>query len=162
MTPCNHELAIVEAARQGRSTPEVEAHLASCADCRDVHEIVRTMTALADDTDRLADRRRLPEAAQLWWKGQLARRWEAEARAVAPLDMMQRFEVGAALVAALILLAGFFRALAPAASGTEGGFWATWASLAASPSLTWVVLGVVAAIAMSAVVFHHTNVGRRL
>ena len=62
------------------------------------------MSTLAVETERLAGRRRLPEAGQLWWKGQLARRWEAEARAVAPLDRMQRFEIGAGLVAALVLL----------------------------------------------------------
>lgn len=153
MTPCDHERLVVDAARRGRSTPEVEAHLASCLDCRDVHETVRALTALASDTNRLADRRRLPEAGQLWWKGQLARRWEAEARVVAPLDMMQRLEVGAGVVAALILLAGFFRTLAPATSGAGGEFWAAWASLAARSSLTWVALGIVAAIAASAVVF---------
>lgn len=160
MTPCNHERRIVEAARTGRMTPDLQAHLAGCAACREVDEAVRWMTALAADTARLADRRRLPEAAQLWWKGQLARRWEAEARAVAPLDTMQRVEVIAGVVAALVLLASFFKALGPEAAGAaRGGFWPTLASLMSSSALTWVVVGVLGAAAASVVMFRRLLVG---
>jgi anti-sigma factor RsiW len=154
MTPCEHEQLVVDAAKHGRLTPEVEAHLAACADCREVHEMVGVMRAFAADTERLADRRRLQGAGQLWWKGQLARRWEAEKRAVAPLDMMQRLEVGAAIIAALILLVSLLGSLGPETSAaTSDGFWRTWAGLAASSTLTWVVLVVIGAAAASAVVF---------
>jgi hypothetical protein len=151
MTPCDHEQLVVESAMRGRPTADVEAHLASCVECRELHETVRSMTALAADTERLANRRRLHEASLLWWKGQLARRWEAEARAVAPLDRMQRFEVGAGLLAALVLLASFFRSLLAAASGADHGFWAAWAGLAASSGLTWIMLAAVIAALVSAV-----------
>jgi len=152
MTPCDHERRIVQAARTGRMTPDLEAHLATCADCREVGETVRSMAALAADTARLADRRRLPEAAQLWWKGQLARRWEAEARAVAPLDTMQRLEVVAGLVAAAVLLASFFMTLGPEAAGAaRHEFWPALAGLVSSSALVWLAVGALGAAAASVV-----------
>jgi len=41
---------------------------------------------------------------QLWWKAQLLRRWDAERRAQAPLDVVQPFEIAAGLGAAAFLL----------------------------------------------------------
>ena len=109
--------------------------------------------ALAVETARLADRRRLPEAAQLWWKGQLARRWEAEARAVAPLDRMQRIEVAAGIVAAAVLLA----TLLPRRSGprppapARGELLPALAGLLSTSALAWVVVGVLGAVTASRV-----------
>ncbi len=40
----------------------------------------------------------------LWWKAQLVRRWDAERRAQAPLDVMERVEIVAGLAAAAVLL----------------------------------------------------------
>ena len=40
----------------------------------------------------------------LWWKAQLVRRWDAERRAQAPLDVMERIEIVAGLAAAGVLL----------------------------------------------------------
>jgi hypothetical protein len=152
MTPCEHEARVVIAARHGRLTPEIEAHLGSCAACREVADTVRWIIALADDTARLADRRRMPEAAQLWWKGQLARRWEAEARAVAPLDRMQRIEVAAGVVAALVLLTTFFKTVAPEAVGaTRDGLLPTLAGLLSTSTITWVVVAVCGAATASIV-----------
>ena len=117
MTPCEHEARVVRAMRDGRLTPDLEAHVSTCAACREIAEVVGAMTSLAGETVRLAERRRMPEASQLWWKGQLARRWEAEARAVAPLDRMQRIEVAAGVVAALVLLGSFFSTVGFGAGG---------------------------------------------
>ena len=47
---------------------------------------------------------RTPDAMQLWCKAQLLRRWDAERRAVAPLDAIQPFEIAAGLGAACFLL----------------------------------------------------------
>jgi hypothetical protein len=41
----------------------------------------------------------------LWWKAQLVRRWDAERRAQAPLEVMERVEIVAGLAAAVMLLA---------------------------------------------------------
>ena len=45
-----------------------------------------------------------PDAMQLWWKAQLLRRWDAERRAQAPLDVMHPFEIAAGLGTAALLL----------------------------------------------------------
>lgn len=44
------------------------------------------------------------DGMQLWWKAQLLRRWDAERRAVAPLEVMQPFEIAAGLGTAAFLL----------------------------------------------------------
>jgi hypothetical protein len=112
------------------------------------------MSSLAADTARQADRRRLAEAGQLWWKGQLARRWEAESRAVAPLDRMQRVEVLAGVLAAIVLLASFVRTLGPETSGRAGGnFWPLLAGLAASSALPWIAIIVLGTAIASIVAF---------
>jgi hypothetical protein len=41
---------------------------------------------------------------QIWWKAQLLRRWDAERKVVAPLDLMQPVEVAAGLVCVALLL----------------------------------------------------------
>lgn len=41
----------------------------------------------------------LPGADVLWWKAQLLRRWEAERKVQAPLDLMEPFQIAAALAA---------------------------------------------------------------
>jgi predicted anti-sigma-YlaC factor YlaD len=115
---CPREPDIVEAARHGRGTRDLDTHLASCAACREVEATVAALSKLADETAALADRRVLPKPGQLWWKAQLARRWEAETRAVAPLDMMQRVEIGVGVVAAFVLLIAFFRSLGGRAAAT--------------------------------------------
>jgi anti-sigma factor RsiW len=108
---CAKEAAVVEAALTGRRTAEIEAHLATCAECRALQADVAAMTQLARRTEVLADRRRLPEPGQLWWRAQLARRWEAEERAIAPLDMMQRVEAIIGVGAVIVLLVVFVRSL---------------------------------------------------
>jgi hypothetical protein len=47
----------------------------------------------------------LPDPAVLWLKAQIVKRWDAERRAQAPLDMMEPVQVAVALVAAMVLFA---------------------------------------------------------
>jgi hypothetical protein len=47
----------------------------------------------------------LPDPAVLWLKAQIVKRWEAEQRAQAPLDVMEPVQVAVALVAAMVLFA---------------------------------------------------------
>jgi predicted anti-sigma-YlaC factor YlaD len=148
MTPCEHEARVVRAMRDGRLTPELEAHVSACAACREIADVVGAMAGLAGETMRLAERRRLPEASQLWWKGQLARRWEAEARAVAPLDRMQRVEVAAGLIAAVVLLGSFVSTLGSSAGAARQELLPALTSLVSTSALAWgglVVLGAVTA-----------------
>jgi hypothetical protein len=46
----------------------------------------------------------LSDPRLLWWKAQLLQRWDAERRALAPLDVMERVEIVAGLAAAVVLL----------------------------------------------------------
>lgn len=46
----------------------------------------------------------LRDPIQIWWKAQLLRRWDAERRAQAPLDAMERVEILAGMAAAAVLL----------------------------------------------------------
>jgi predicted anti-sigma-YlaC factor YlaD len=118
---CEREAEVVRAAQRaggngsrrgngsastGTSEPDasVRAHLQTCAACREAFDTARFMTRLAAETDAMAATRELPEPGQLWWKARLLQRWEAETRATAPLDWMQRVEVIAGLIAAAVLL----------------------------------------------------------
>ena len=46
----------------------------------------------------------LAEPGVLWWKAQLLRRWDAERRAAAPLDVMEPVQIFAGLATAALLL----------------------------------------------------------
>lgn len=99
---CREEAAVIEALRAGRDADEpVRAHLAACASCREAADVVTWMRRLAGTVD---ERRELPAAATIWWRAQLVRRWEAERRALRPIERMQRVEVGLGL-ASLVALA---------------------------------------------------------
>ncbi|HUR34448.1 MAG TPA: hypothetical protein VM032_11685 [Vicinamibacterales bacterium] len=65
--------------------------------------VASALRALADASP--ADRA-LPDPSFLWWKAQLLRRLEAERQATAPLDVGERFHVGAAVLGALALAGG--------------------------------------------------------
>jgi len=47
---------------------------------------------------------RMPDAELLWVKAQLLRRWDAERKVQAPLDLMEPVQIAAGLVAAGVLL----------------------------------------------------------
>lgn len=80
----------------------------------------------------------LPDPSYLWWKAQLLRRWDAQRRATAPMDIGERAQIGVGLVGCIALLVWFWRAL-PGVSEAP--------SLVAVIILTGVVLITVAALA---------------
>lgn len=47
-----------------------------------------------------------PDPSFIWWKAQLLRRLEAERQATAPIDVGERFHIGAAFIGLVALLAG--------------------------------------------------------
>jgi predicted anti-sigma-YlaC factor YlaD len=98
---CDHQPSMLEAAAAGRETdPATAEHLAACPTCREAIEAVCWMRKMADTN---AESRPLPDPDVIWWKAQLLRRWEAERRAVAPIERMHKAE----LYAGLACLAGF-------------------------------------------------------
>ena len=53
----------------------------------------------------------LPDPSFIWWKAQLLRRREAEREALAPIEVGERFHIGAALLGAAALAAGAWQYL---------------------------------------------------
>jgi hypothetical protein len=53
----------------------------------------------------------LPDPSFIWWKAQLLRRREAEREATTPIDIGDRFHVGAAILGAAALAAGAWDAI---------------------------------------------------
>jgi hypothetical protein len=63
--------------------------------------IVDYMTRLADSVP--ARMSQLPDPDVLWVKAQMLRRWDAERKAQAPLDVMEPIQIAAGLAAAAVL-----------------------------------------------------------
>lgn len=116
---CTHDDAVRNAARHAagdelrgragkapaeRIDPAILMHMADCASCRETYEVTAFMSRVSADTDAIAVDRDLPDPARIWWRARLLQRWDAETRATVPLDYMQRVEVIAGLVAAVVLL----------------------------------------------------------
>ena len=150
---CAHEAAVERAARGGTPDAAIRAHLASCAACRETFEIVSFMTRFGADTEHEAADRDMPDPSRIWWRARLLQRWEAETRATAPLDIMQRVEVIGGLVAAIVLLitmwpemrGGLFGGAASQVTATAGpvaAWWPTISQVLAVPAgLTSLVVG---------------------
>ena len=140
---CERESEVLRAAQHDREPDAaLAAHLRTCADCREAFDVARYMTRLATETDAIAATRSLPEPGQIWWKARLLQRWEAASRATAPVDWMQRIEVGGGLVAVAVLLAIFWtdvRSLTTA--GHVSNFWPTVASMVAPGALSSYIAG---------------------
>jgi anti-sigma factor RsiW len=144
---CAHEAAVERAARGGTPDAAVHAHLASCPACRETFEIVSFMTRFGADAEHEASSRELPDPSRIWWRARLLQRWEAETRATAPLDIMQRVEVIGGLVAAVVLLITMWPEMRGGAAsqmtaGPVASWWPTIAQVLAVPSgLTSLVVG---------------------
>jgi hypothetical protein len=149
---CAHEAAVERAARGGTPDAAIRAHLANCAACRETFEIVSFMTRFGAVADLQAASRDLPDPSRIWWRARLLQRWEAETRATAPLDIMQRVEVIGGLVAAIVLLitmwpdmrGGLFGSggASGLTSGPVASWWPAIAQIVAIPSgLTSLVIG---------------------
>ena len=64
----------------------------------------RALAAFMARVASLPGRDAMGDPMRLWWRAQLVRRWDAERRAQAPLEVMERVEIVAGLVAAGLLL----------------------------------------------------------
>jgi hypothetical protein len=140
-TPCSWETQVIRAAQASAArigagpsattaVPDasVAAHLAGCHACRELFDVAGSMTRLAAATQEEAYARTLPAAGQIWWKAQLMQRWEAEARATAPVDLMQRAEVVGGLLAGIALLVTLWPDMHRLDAGSGAQTW--WPALA--------------------------------
>lgn len=132
---CAHEAAVESAARAGTPDAAVIAHLASCAACRETFEVVSVMTRFGADTEHLAASRDMPDPSRIWWRARLLQRWEAETRATAPLDIMQRVEVIGGLIAAVVLLMTMWPEMRGGVFGGAGAGAAT--QVTSGPLASW-------------------------
>lgn len=102
-TPCVHEEAVRRMTNGAGDDQRLQAHLATCAECRNTLEIALAMQALAGSPVP-APAASTPSASYLWWKAELLRRWDAEQRAVEPVEIGERIGVGLSVVGAVLLL----------------------------------------------------------
>jgi hypothetical protein len=140
---CERESEIVRLAQAGTLDAAGASHVASCPACREAFDVARYLTRLAAETETLAATRQLPEPAQLWWKARLLQRWNAEARATAPLDWMQRIEVIGGLIAVAVLLVIFWVDLrgGVASASVASQFWPSVVNLLAPGHLSSLIVG---------------------
>jgi predicted anti-sigma-YlaC factor YlaD len=97
---CPEESRVVRARQAGDDDPFVRGHLAACEACRETLETLEFMRTLASHP--MDPAHRIPEAARIWWRAQLVRRWEAERRVAQRVDRM--YPVQAAVLAFGIVL----------------------------------------------------------
>ena len=76
--------------------PEVEQHLTQWMEALAAEPIAQPPAATA---------------AEIWQKAELLRRWDAQRKAAAPIDVSERAQVGIGLVGALLLLVWVSRQL---------------------------------------------------
>lgn len=98
--PCGQENRVLAAWRADQVDEGVRSHLGTCESCRETLATAEFMRALA--AEPLDPEHRMPEAARVWWRAQLVRRWEAERRTSRQLDRIYPFQAGA-LAATVIL-----------------------------------------------------------
>ena len=103
---CDHEAAVRNMARQNRIDAALRGHIARCDVCRETLAVTDWMQAFAAAS---VDESRLPDPAHLWWKAELLRRWDAQQRAAAPIEIGERVQVGLGLVGAVAMLIWLWR-----------------------------------------------------
>ncbi len=152
---CPREGDVIRA-ESGELAPDLQAHLATCEGCRDVRAVTLCLREGIDDAGDTP----LPDAAAIWWRAEVQAQEAARARALRPLDAMERAEpaIAIAAVATLIVMRG--DAIAARAFGWIGSD-ATSQMLAVLPPALVPVLatglalcGLVLLIGLGAVVAH--------
>lgn len=116
---CRHELEVAALVRAGRwpdtCEPELRAHVASCADCREAV----TIAELLLDADRGADVR-VPSAAQMWWRLAVRARLEREQAAARPVVWLQGIAAACGVGVVLTVLGQLAPVLGGAAVSVAG------------------------------------------
>ena len=92
-----------------------------------------------------------PDPTYLWWKAELLRRWDAQQRATAPIELGEHVQVGVGLVAAAGLLVWLWRAL-PHIATTTATTSLTGVSLTMGLALTAVLLAATAVVMVRSVI----------
>lgn len=97
---CPREAEVLRACESGAWPDGLPDHLATCGSCREVQAVTRVLM-LSVEAEAAEP---LPDAADIWWRAQWQARQDARARAMRPLDTIERAEPLVALVAVATLL----------------------------------------------------------
>lgn len=104
---CAHGESVARAARTGRWSAELTAHVAVCAACREASHVVRWMGELAETMEAASPPP--PDPGLIWLKARIRRRSADLERALLPLRIAGALSA-AGLGAMLALLPGLSRA----------------------------------------------------
>ena len=121
---CARERDIRQMVREDRHDPALLAHAASCAQCTLTLEMAAGMRELAAQTPAAAGQS-APSASYLWWKAELLRTFDAQARVEEPVEIGERIGVGVGLLGAAVLLFWLFRQINGWAAASNESLWAT-------------------------------------
>ncbi len=97
---CPREAEVLRACESGVWPDEMRAHLATCEACREVEAVTQVLLRAVESEASEP----LPAAEDVWWRAQWQARQEARARAMRPLEAIERAEPLVALVAIVSLL----------------------------------------------------------
>lgn len=98
--PCPREPDVLRAVEHGEWTADLRSHADGCEACREVRAVAGLLREAVDAEAATP----LPEAGDVWWRAEWRARREARARALRPLDAIERSEPLVALVAVAVLL----------------------------------------------------------
>lgn len=111
---CDRECEVRDMARRlaqgGLADASLAEHVAGCESCQETMTVAQWMQQLSSMP---VASKPLPDPTYLWWKAELLRRWDAEHRAAAPVEVGEQVQVGVGLVSALGLLVWLWRNLFP-------------------------------------------------
>lgn len=97
---CPREAEVLRACESGAWPDGLQGHLATCESCREVEAVTRVLM----ESIEVEAAEPMPDAADIWWRAQWQARQDAKARAMRPLDTIERAEPLVALVAVATLL----------------------------------------------------------
>ena len=73
---CPREREVLESVLRGERTTNLTAHVAGCADCREIVAVSTWLQGVARESLAVG----LPRAERLWWRAQVERRLEGRRR----------------------------------------------------------------------------------
>jgi hypothetical protein len=98
---CEREAEVRQMVRSGEDAPALRAHASTCEPCHETLVVATWMKAFAASP---LGGPPLPDPTHTWLRAEMLRRWDAQRKAVAPIDVGERVQVGIGLAGALILL----------------------------------------------------------
>ena len=96
--PCPREAEVLRSCASGDWPADLHAHVEHCDECRDVRAVALFLQSAA-----VEDATPLPDATDIWWRGQLLAELDARQRAMRPIDTLERSEPLIVLVAVVTL-----------------------------------------------------------